>query len=129
VSGDFRRDLVKELQLIRTQLLDRARGRLLATLIQQAQSDAQIAQLRDESVGKGVSGVARILNAGKSTGALPADLDVEAAITWLVGPLVYRLLINGKRLSPAFVDEVAENFLARFEQRPTRPPGRNGEPA
>jgi AcrR family transcriptional regulator len=115
ISGDLRKDLKRELDLLRTQLLSPDKGKLLATLIQHAQSDAQIARLRDESVREGCSGVARILSAGVAAGTLPADLDVEAAVTWLVGPLVYRVLVNGQRLAPAFVDDVAENFLIRFE--------------
>jgi AcrR family transcriptional regulator len=114
ISGDLGKDLKRELQLVRKQLLSPDKGKLLATLIQLAQSEPQIAELRDESVRDGTSGVTRILRDGMAAGSLPADLDVEAAVASLVGPLVYRVLVNGRRLTAGFVDDVAESFLLRF---------------
>lgn len=115
ISGDLRKDLKRELQLVRKQLLSPDKGKLLATLIQLAQSEPQIAEVRDESVRDGTSGVTQILSDGVAAGSLPADLDVEVAVASLVGPLVYRVLVNGRRLTAGFVDDVAESFLLRFQ--------------
>jgi AcrR family transcriptional regulator len=114
VSGDLRRDVRTEMQLIRQELLSPTRGRLLAALVERAQLDDGLAALRDESVAKACSGLETVLRAGLELGTLPADLDVGAATAWLVGPCVYQLLGNGKALTSSFVDEVVETFLCRF---------------
>lgn len=83
--------------------------------MEQAQLDAEIAALRDESVAKACRGLTTVLRAGVESGSLPAALDVSAAAAWLVGPCVYQLLGNGKPLTAAFVGDVVETFLRRFE--------------
>lgn len=120
ISGDLRQDLKSELQLMRTQFLSPARAKLLATLLEHAQSDDKIARLRNDLIPKGCKGLSRILEAAVELGTLPPDFDVDEGVTLLVGPCVYKVLVNGRQLTPAFVDDVAEHFLDRYEQPGTR---------
>jgi AcrR family transcriptional regulator len=60
-------------------------------------------------------------------GELPADLDPNAAVDQLVGPLYHRALVTGDELTDAFVDGIVDGFLA---QHPTASlPGGGQEPA
>ena len=44
-------------------------------------------------------------------GELPADLDLDALISQLVGPLFYRRFISRQPLTPAFVRQLVRSAL------------------
>lgn len=117
VSGDLRTDLTSELRLIHKQLLGPRPAQLLATVMEQGQWDAQMARLRDKSVGEVHTGLESILRSGVSAGSLPADLDVAAANSWLIGPLAYQILVNDQSSTPGFIAKVVDSFLCRFEHK------------
>jgi AcrR family transcriptional regulator len=79
---------------------------LMPRLVMESAGDAELeALVRRILVDPGRSVVATIIRRGIERGELRADLDVELATDLLVGPFVYRVLLEGGRGFGVFADE------------------------
>jgi AcrR family transcriptional regulator len=89
--------------------------RLMPRLLSEAADDPELHALcRRVFVDPARALVAEMLRGAIERGEVRADLDVDVAIDWLVGPLVYRLLITGGELE-ALDDYPARLFDAMIE--------------
>ena len=111
-TGDLRADLVAELDVFRRQVGETELGRLIATLVDRAEHEPELAQMREILVRNGTAVFREILHDGVQRGEVSEDLDVDWAIGQLVGPMVYRRLLSGEPLTPAMVERTVDTFLA-----------------
>jgi AcrR family transcriptional regulator len=88
-------------------------GKVLLALLGEAQHDAATAALfQQRYLGPQRRRERELLRRGVAAGELPVDLDVDAALDALCGPIVYRAL-TGARIPRAFVDGLVADVLER----------------
>jgi AcrR family transcriptional regulator len=96
-------------------------GQVLLALIGEAQHDPQTAQVFHERYLDPQRAREReLLRAGVASGELSADLDVDAALDALSGPILLRAL-TGARIPRAFVDRLVADNLERYRAAPDGP--------
>lgn len=86
-------------------------GKVYLALIGEAQHDADVAQsFQARFLAPRRIEERALLRRGVEAGELPADLDVDAALDALCGPIVFRAL-TGTRIPRAFVDRLIDDVL------------------
>jgi AcrR family transcriptional regulator len=111
-TGNIRNDLVRCLESLRLEMRDDRYVKLMSTLINRSEWDPDVAIIRKDLAAAGAEGLRSILSEARDRSALPADLDLNLAVSQLAGPLVFRRFMLGVVPSKAFVAEVVEGFLA-----------------
>jgi AcrR family transcriptional regulator len=114
-TGDLRADLLGELEAIRREMLERRAGRVLIALADRGMWEPELAEVKRRFVGEGLSGLRNLLEAGVKEGRLARKLDLDGALASLAGALVYRQLILEQDLTSAMVEQVLDDFLARYQ--------------
>lgn len=114
-KGNLRDDLLAELDLVRSQLLDATTERIMRVVIERADSSPAFAALKLDLYREGSRTTATVIEAAVTRGELPAATDVEFAVAQLLGPLFFRRLLAGARLNRADVTAVVDAFLGRGE--------------
>jgi AcrR family transcriptional regulator len=89
-------------------------GRVFLALIGEAQHDQQTARvLHERYLDPQRARERALLEAGVASGELVADLDIDAALDALSGPILLRAL-RGARIPRAFVDRLVADNLERY---------------
>jgi AcrR family transcriptional regulator len=104
-------------------------GKTIAALIAEGQFDAEVADAfhsRWISVRRELT--KKVIQRGVSSGEFRADLDVEAAIDALYGPIYFRLLIGHLPLEPSFIDKLVNYTMAGIEAPDKPHDGRTDDP-
>jgi AcrR family transcriptional regulator len=104
-------------------------GKTIAALIAEGQFDAEVADAfhsRWISVRREIT--KKVIQRGVSSGEFRADLDVEAAIDALYGPIYFRLLIGHLPLEPSFIDKLVNYTMAGIEAPDKPHDGRTDDP-
>jgi len=84
-------------------------GRVFAQLVGEAQFDPVVAaELRDRFVGSRRKVVREVWDRGVARGELRPDVDPEAAIDLVFGPVMYRLVAGHAPLDDAAADAIAD---------------------
>ncbi len=87
-------------------------GRTVAALIAEGQADPELAEaLRSRWLLVRRAEAREILELGIERGELREDLDLEAAVDILYGPIYYRLLVGHAPLDEDFADTLADHIL------------------
>ncbi|MCB1531183.1 MAG: TetR/AcrR family transcriptional regulator [Rhodospirillales bacterium] len=82
-------------------------GRVVAEIIGEAQGDPEaLKNLVENFFQDRYNALAGYLEQGKDSGEFPADLDIEAAIDVILGPIVFRLM-TGQDFDAAFEENVS----------------------
>jgi AcrR family transcriptional regulator len=88
-------------------------GKVLLALIGEAQHDPAVAALfHQRYLDPQRQREREMIERGIAAGELPADLDVDAAIDALLGPIFYRAL-TGTKIPPRFIDGLLARTLGR----------------
>jgi AcrR family transcriptional regulator len=88
-------------------------GAVLKSLIGQAQHDNDMAAtFRRDHLSTQLDWERDMLRRGIERGQLPADLDVDRALSELLGPVYYRVLVTGEPVDADFTDALVARFLA-----------------
>jgi AcrR family transcriptional regulator len=88
-------------------------GRVLLALIGEAQHDAEMARtFRRRYLDPQRRGEREMLKRGVTSGELATELDIDAALDALCGPLFYRAL-TGTSIPRAFIDTLVADTLER----------------
>ncbi|MFC0110535.1 TetR/AcrR family transcriptional regulator [Kibdelosporangium aridum] len=110
--GSLADDLAAYLPMLATFLTETDEGAVFRALAGQAQHDPAVAaRFRDECVLPLRARDRLILQRAAERGEL-ADLDVEAAVDQLVGPLYYRVLVTGEPITREFIDGLVRALVA-----------------
>lgn len=111
-TGDLRADLVTALTTIQRELTRRDFGRVLTALIDRGEWDADLHRIKVTITKAGVSPIAQLLATGIEQGHLSPGINPATGAALLVGPLLYRRLLSGERITRRFVEDVVDSFLA-----------------
>jgi AcrR family transcriptional regulator len=115
--GDLGTDLRTHLANLAEFLTNSDPGAVFRALTGQAQHDPQLAtRLRDDHLSHQRDRDRLPLHRAIERGELPADLDVDAALDHLVGPIYYRVLVTGSPVPSTFTDELVAAFLHRHHR-------------
>lgn len=112
VLGDLRTDLAVDLHAFRLMLEDRGTLAVLLNLMSESITDDGFADLVSSHSDVHFDRLRRVLAAGQASGELRADIDVDVAASLLAGPLLFRRIALGSDITPAFVDQVVDRFIA-----------------
>jgi AcrR family transcriptional regulator len=111
LTGDTRHDLIALLADIVSDLADDERSRAIATMMERAQHDPTVAEVRDDLVCGGLDMFAAIVEAAVADGTIRDDIDVDLAMAGLVGTFLFRRFMVGNPLAADEVDRVVDDFL------------------
>lgn len=111
-TGDLRHDLNAGLRAVRDDLVDRGFGRFLAALIDQAERDEDIHAAKVAIVAVGLGAIRAALSEAIERGELPSDLDIDAGISQLFGPILYRRLLSAEQIPDEYIEQLVDAYLA-----------------
>ena len=93
-------------------------GQVFAQLIGEGQSDPLVRkELRAHLVMPRRLLMTTIWDRGVARGELRSDIDTEAAVDLLIGPILYRLLLGHAPLDDAGADVLVDTAMASFTAR------------
>lgn len=120
-TGSVRDDLVRIYQGLAAGFGDSCIGRCLPVLIDVTRRDPDLADLHRSFVAERRAPARRAVTAGVARGELPADLDVEALVDRLAGPVFYRYLVARSPMTDAEIERLVDDTLAgRLPRRKAR---------
>lgn len=112
-QGDLRADLIAELEGFRVAMTTTGFGQVMIGIGQQARDDAEFADLNRAIRAEGSRVLDSIVAAGVERGELRPELQLDAAVAQLVGPVLFRYLFeDGRQLDAGYVTSVVDWFLA-----------------
>jgi len=120
-SGDFESDLLDELHNMATEMRERSLNTVLAAIIDRAEFQADQRKLKLEIHNSGTAVVRSLIQDAIARGELRSGTDIDASISLLVGPVVYRALVSDEPLGREFTSWLVRTFLdANGAAQPTR---------
>jgi AcrR family transcriptional regulator len=123
-SGEFRVDLVAELDRFQRAISQPSEHRLLAALVYYGSTDPEIEQARKRMVAIHDSFLREVLRRAVESEDLDPSTDPDEAVAELMGPLCYRLLLSGEPTSRHYVEGIVDRFIAARAPRCRAPVAR-----
>ena len=120
-TGSLRTDLQTFFEGLWRADLSGRNARLMPCLIEAASRDAEIATLIDRLGVERSQPILLMVARAQERGELPADLDPELVVTAIVGPIVFRKLIQRRTVDPALHRRLARRGDRRPPVGPTVP--------
>jgi AcrR family transcriptional regulator len=117
-SGDLATDLATELHRLQHILTSSPMVPELVALISRAEWEPELREIKAKLLATGTAGLRATLRAATARGELPGDLDLDAEIARLAGPLFYRRVLAHAPIEDTFVERLLTAFLGE-----TRPAG------
>lgn len=117
-TEDLRTDLINQLKRIRLELFDQGFGRVLAALVDRAEWDVDVQRIKVDVIRAGTKLLRSRIVLAVARGQLGASVDLSRAVSQLAGPIIYRRLVSGERVPPAFLEGIVDDFIR--VHRPTR---------
>jgi AcrR family transcriptional regulator len=111
-TGDLRDDLIGFLEHLSRRVGRRSVGSFLAVVAERAQRDPQAAAVQRDLTKRYLQPLRERLADAAASGELPDDLDVDAAVARLAGPLIFRRLVTRQAVGARFVMSLVDTFLA-----------------
>jgi hypothetical protein len=129
-TGDIRDDLFNALGTVRQLLNQPGMVAVFLQLLARSETDPTMAVARDELNSRADNAILGLLAAAhgaeptdRKVSADPSCTDPSAAICQLLGPLMFRRLVQAQPVDDTFTRQVVDAFLAsRWEDR-AAPPG------
>jgi AcrR family transcriptional regulator len=116
-TGDVRTDLVGVAQGLAAKLRDPRSSRIMATLIDAAESDPELSELSATFANGRRAVVKAILDAGVESGELDPDLDTELGSILVGGPIFYQRMMMRDPADPATLERVVDTVLDGLRRR------------
>jgi AcrR family transcriptional regulator len=125
-TGSARQDLATHLRHMIRIFRDARTGPMIASVLAQAQHDQELAaEVNARVQGPRRAGAKRILDDGIARGELRSDLDREAALDAIYGPLYYHFLVTHQPMSSRYADTVLDHIWPAITAKPTRRAAQN----
>lgn len=112
-GGDLHHWLRRELRRLANELTLPAVARVSATLVQSAQYDAVARRQLDDQLELISERLKVALAVAGRRGGVDAEVDPGELSAHLVGPLVYRTIMQGATVSDAFIDRILQAHVPR----------------
>ena len=110
-TGDLRADLIACFEgMVRAGLSGRT-GQMLPSLLDGAHRDPALDHLLRDYLRERSGPTRTVLELAQLRGELPADLDLDFAVTLVIGPLIYRKVILREPVTAPFVAAVVDATL------------------
>jgi AcrR family transcriptional regulator len=121
-SGSARDDLIGQLRRVAS-VYGGKTGRVLAAILAEGQRDPNTMAAFIEGYARPRREDAKaILRAGIERGELRSDIDLEATLDVLYGPIYYRMLVPLAPLDPKWAEKMANHvFAGLLKSRPASP--------
>ncbi len=87
---------------------------LLPMLLDAANRQPDLQGIVDEALAERRRPLRTVLQLAQHRGEIPADLDLDVAQAVLIGPFTYRKMVEGREVTPDFVDTVLATTVAGF---------------
>jgi AcrR family transcriptional regulator len=118
-TGEFRADLIDELKYLRHYLTANDLAPVLAALIDRAEWQPDLLQVKVDLVDQGMSLIRSLVARAAADGTLRPDTDPNASVSVLAGPLLFRRLLTNEPTDDAFLTWVVDSFIEshRFKSR------------
>lgn len=110
-TGSLRKDVTRLLEQLTIFLSRSDTGRVLPSLIDAAERDPELAELREAHIQERRAVFAMVLGRGVERGELPADADVGLLTDMLVGPFFYRRIIGRRAVATTDVAPIVDLVL------------------
>jgi AcrR family transcriptional regulator len=116
--GELRQDLTIHVRRVAWFLTASDAGAVFRALIGQAQHDAEFAGvLRRRYLDEQRRRDRRPFEWAVRRQEIPADIDLDAEVDQLVGPVYHRVLVTGEDVDDAFTERLVDGVLARLRPR------------
>lgn len=117
-SGDFRKDMIDQMQRVTTLLTGEDTGRLFIGLLFEAQFVTEVARSMNTLIYEPTYALAkeRVASAQRA-GQLDPDLDPKLIVQLIYSPIYYRLIVPYWKLAPEDVPELLHRVLVGLEPR------------
>ena len=119
-SGSLRKDLIVLLTDLVTFLNRPGGGRVDASFIEASTRDPELAALRKETAREARAAYERAIRSAIDRGEVAEDVDVRLFTDMLIGPFLYRRLVDHSRARPADIEPIIDATLAAFGRSPVR---------
>jgi AcrR family transcriptional regulator len=116
-TGDIRTDLVNVGRGLATKLRDPRASRIMATLLDAAESDPELSEISTTFTAGRRAAVKEILDAGVASGELDPDLDTELGAVLLGGPLFYLRMMLHEPADDATLERILDMVMAGLRRR------------
>jgi AcrR family transcriptional regulator len=110
-TGSLRGDLLEILSGLARFLREEGSCASVQSLADAARRDPELAELHAAFIAERQRPMVEVLERGVGHGELPRGLDVQNAVSVLVGPLFYRAMVSFEPLDDAFVESVVDGAL------------------
>ncbi len=127
-SGDVGSRLLAVLQTLAAQMAAERFAASVPAILDSTRRDPELAGFRRAFTDSQTRPLTEILHAAVAKGELGADLDVDAAVARLVGPMFFRRVVLDQPLDAGYADDTVRLFL-REQARPPGPPANPGQDA
>jgi AcrR family transcriptional regulator len=118
-TGSVTEDARRYLRQLARFLTGDPAGRVLLALIGEAQHDAEMATVfHARYLDPRRQAERAMLERGRAAGQLPDGLDLDRALDQLTGPVLYRAMVTGGPIDPAFTDQLVDDVLGAATARP-----------
>jgi AcrR family transcriptional regulator len=107
-TGSVREDVRRMLEELVDFLSTEDSGRVLPSLIDAAERDPELLELREQHIQERRGAFAEVLQRGVDRGELPPDADLSLLTDLLVGPFFYRRVIGRRAVETCQVEPVLE---------------------
>lgn len=117
-TGDTRADLVGEMRAFRDALAGDVLPRLMATMIERAEHDPELADLRVQVSAMGNDQLRAVLQDAQAAGEIRDDVDADELCDRLAGPVAYVRFCRGRDMTDAAIERLVDTELAGLDRRP-----------
>jgi len=125
-TGSARQDLAAHLRHMIRIFRGARTGPMIASVLAEAQHDSELAAEVDARVqAPRRAGAKQILEDGIARGELRTDLDCDAVLDAIYGPLYYRFLVTHQPMSSRYADTVLDHIWPAITAQPIRRVARN----
>lgn len=113
-TGSLRDDLCTSIRNLRDLLADPVLGRNVRMIVADAARNPELARVHHEFVQSRRARSVEVLAAAAARGELRPDVDLEAAVDALVGPVFYRHLVSGMPVDDRYLGLIVDAFVAAY---------------
>jgi AcrR family transcriptional regulator len=117
-TGDLRADILLTAQGLARKLRDPRWSRIMATLIDAAESDPELAELSAAFTAQRREGARRILERGVTSGEIDPDIDLDLATHLVGGALFYQRMMLRDPADDAALEQIVDLALNGLRKRP-----------